>query len=272
MLPSTAMLLIAAILGIVEGLTEYIPVSSTGHLILAGHLLGFTGPQAETFEIFIQLGAILAVAGAFPGRFLALIPGRTEGGLSGWRGLGLLALTTGPGLAMGKLAHDAIKAHLFNPVTVAAGLAVGALLMLATERWCAREGRLRTRGLGGFTWKQALGIGCFQCLALWPGMSRSSSTIVGGMIFGLERGAAAEYSFLAAVPIISAATVYDLFKSRNLLSVGDIGYFAVGFGVSWLLAWVSIRFLLRFLVTHTLRSFAIYRIFAALIVFYLWRR
>ncbi len=265
------MFLIATVLGIVEGLTEYVPVSSTGHLILAGNLLGYTGPKAESFEIFIQLGAILAVFSAFPRRFLALVPGRSGNGLSGWRGLGLLALTTSPGLVLGKIAHHAIKEKLFNSVTVAVGLALGALLMLAAEKYVAKAGRPGA-SVDGLSWKTAFGIGCFQCLALWPGMSRSSSTIVGGMVLGLGRGAAAEYSFLAAAPIIAAAVLYDLYKSWNLLGANDLVYFAWGFTVSWLLAWVSIRFLLRFLASHSLNIFAGYRLAVAAAVLVLqWK-
>jgi len=265
------MFLIATLLGIVEGLTEFIPVSSTGHLILAGHLLGFIGPRAETFEIFIQAGAILAVLGAFPARFRALVPAASGKGFAGWRGLGLLALTSAPGLILGKLAHHAIKERLFHPLTVALGLAAGAVLMLAAEFFVARDKRQATASIDALSWRQALGIGCFQCLALWPGMSRSSSTIVGGMLLGLQRGVAAEYSFLAAVPIILAATVYDLYKSWHILAASDLGFFAWGFLVSGIVAWASIRFLLRFLASHSLASFAWYRLAVAAAVFLLLR-
>jgi undecaprenyl-diphosphatase len=266
------MLLIATLLGIVEGLTEFIPVSSTGHLILAGHWLGFTGPKADAFEIFIQLGAILAVLSLFPARIRALASGSGKG-FSGLRGLALLALTTVPGLIAGKLAHGVIKERLFNPTTVALGLFAGALLMLAAERWAARRIRQgREAGdVDGISWKQALAVGCFQCLALWPGMSRSSSTIVGGMILGLSRRAAAEYSFLAAVPIISAAVLYDLYKNWSILGTEDLGPFALGFAVSWLFAWISMRFLLRFLASHSLGVFAAYRMAVAVGVLAFWR-
>lgn len=264
------MFLIATVLGIVEGLTEFVPVSSTGHLILAGHLLGFTGARADSFEIFIQLGAILAVIGLFPSRFRAMVS-KGGTGFTGMRAIGLLLLTSLPGLMLGKLAHHAIKAHLFNPLMVAMGLFLGACLMIAAEYFQSRNKRERLATVDGLDWKQALGIGCFQCLALWPGMSRSSSTMVGGMLLGLNRATAAEYSFLAAVPIITAATLYDLYKNWHLLALGDLGYFAWGFAVSFFFAWISMRFLLRFLTSHSLNSFAVYRIAAALAIFMLWK-
>ncbi len=258
------MLLIAILLGIVEGFTEYVPVSSTGHLILAGHLLGYTGPKAETFEVFIQLGAILAVVGVFWKRFTSLLSTQASSGFSGRRGIWLLIVVSAPGMVFGWLLHDGIKAHLFNTTTVAMGLFAGSLLMLAVE-WL--HPKTRTTSVDGVTWKQALGIGFFQCLALWPGMSRSSSTIVGGMFLGLSRGVSAEFSFLAAVPIVSAASIYDLYKSWAQLSVRDLGYFAIGFVVSWFCAWLSVRFLLRYLTKHPLTVFAIYRMGIAAAVF-----
>ncbi len=263
------MYLIALLLGIVEGLTEFVPVSSTGHLILAGHLLHFTGAKAETFEIFIQLGAILAVLSLFPGRFLALTNLRATHGFAGLRGLGLIALTTIPGLILGKAVHGYIKTHLFNPMTVALGLFLGALLMIGIE--ILRSKHPKTMAVEALNWKKAFGIGCFQCLALWPGMSRSSSTMVGGMWLGLSRAAAAEYSFLAAVPLISAAVLYDLYKSWSILAWNDLGVFGLGFIVSWFFAWVSMRFLLKFLTNHSLVLFATYRILIALLVLSLWR-
>ena len=184
---------LAILIGILEGVTEFIPVSSTGHMIIAGHLLGFTGPRADAFEIFIQLGAILAVVGLYRDRFLALLPGRagpsqgnvagtTGPGLAGWRGLGLLALTTLPALVAGKAAHHYIKDHLFNPITVAMGLAIGGVGLILVERF---RPTARKTGLDSLGWKDALWVGLFQCLALWPGMSRSGSTIIGGMLHTL---------------------------------------------------------------------------------------
>jgi undecaprenyl-diphosphatase len=257
-------LVVAAVLGIVEGLTEYIPVSSTGHLILAGDLLGFDAlvgsGKAKTFEVFIQLGAILAVVVAYPRRFGGLLRLSDNSGFTGCRGIGLLLLTSLPAGLLGLLARGPIKEYLFQPLTVAAGLAAGALWILAVERW---PPRVRRSGLDAVRWQDALAVGLFQCLALWPGMSRSSSTIVGGMMLGVERKTAAEYSFFAAVPLLSAATVYDLYKSRGLLSWTDLPWFAVGFVVSYLLAWLSVRFLIRFLSHHTLAVFGWYRLAVA---------
>ena len=227
----------AILLGIVEGLTEFLPVSSTGHLIITGHLIGFTGPKAETFEIVIQLGAILAVVALYLGTFWGLVrpTGRAFGGI---RGLWLLFLTSLPASLLGLFAHSAIKEHLFSPVTVAFALIVGALAILLVERMPART---RVRDLDEITPGLALGIGCFQCLALWPGFSRSAATIMGGMILGAERRIAAEYSFIAAVPIMFAATGYDLLKSWRLYSPDDLLVLAVGFAVSFVAAWAGSR-------------------------------
>ncbi|MDB5048388.1 MAG: Undecaprenyl-diphosphatase [Fibrobacteres bacterium] len=278
---------LATIIGIIEGLTEFIPVSSTGHMIIAGHLLGFTGPRADAFEIFIQLGAILAVVGLYRERFLDLIPGRAPNaraiaeaggksgtgdrldagapGFVGWRGLGLLALTTFPALVAGKLAHHYIKEHLFNPITVAVGLAVGGVGLILVEIF--RPAPKKT-GLDSLGWKEALSVGLFQCFALWPGMSRAGSTIIGGMLTGIDRKTTAEYSFLAAVPLMFAATFYDLYKSREFLHASDAPLFALGFVVSLVSAWFAIRFFIRFLANHTLKGFGWYRI--AVAAFTLW--
>lgn len=279
---------LAILIGILEGLTEFLPVSSTGHMIIAGHMLGFTGPRADTFEIFIQLGAILAVVGLYRERFLDLIPGRRinreavaragavsgtgdkvvgtpTGGFAGWHGLGLLALTTFPALLSGKFAHSAIKEHLFSPMTVAAGLALGGVGLILIERF---RPATRKTGLDSLGWREALCVGLFQCLALWPGMSRAGSTIIGGMLIGIDRKTTAEYSFLAAVPVMIAATFYDLYKSREFLSAADIPMFAVGFLVSMVSAWFAVRYFIRFLANHTLEGFGWYRI--ALAAFTLW--
>ncbi len=201
---------VAVVLGVVEGLTEFIPVSSTGHLILTGHLLDFKGERAATFEIFIQLGAILAVVLLYRERLAGLLPGqgwfgRSSGGLQfhGLRGCLLLVLTTLPALVLGKAAYPLIKEKLFQPTSVAVALAVGAGAILAVEQWRPRS---RSRDLDQLVWTQALWIGVFQCLSLWPGFSRAGATILGGLLCGLDRKTAAEYSFLAAVPVMAAAT------------------------------------------------------------------
>ena len=257
----------AVILGIVEGLTEFLPVSSTGHLIIAGHLLDFTGPKAETFEIVIQLGAILAVVAMYWPTFLGLLrPSQRR--FSGLRGLLLLFLTSLPAALLGLFAHSAIKEHLFSPVTVAFALAVGALAILAVEKLP------RTKTV--FTLDQlspglALGIGCFQCLSLWPGFSRSAATIMGGMILGADRRMAAEYSFIAAVPIMFAATGYDMLKSWSLFSPDDLLVLAVGFAVSFVSAWLAVKGFISLLGRTTLRPFAWYRLaLAPLVLWMFW--
>jgi len=266
------------LLGIVEGVTEFLPVSSTGHLILTGHLLGFTGEKADCFEVFIQFGAILAVVWLFRDRFRALIPGKEKSsgaapagfpGFAGWHGLFLLAVVTAPGVVFGKLLHHTIKAHLFTPLTVAVGLGVGGLFILIVERFGPKA---RFTKVDEVTWVHALCIGFFQCLALWPGMSRASSTMLGGMLLGYDRKTSAEFSFLAAVPLITAAAFYDLYKNLPLLHAEDAGIFALGFLVSLLAAWAAVRFFLRYLAKHTLSVFGYYRIILALVAWWVFSR
>src|SRR5574341_1522316 len=281
----------AVILGIVEGITEFLPISSTGHLILAEYLLGFTGPRAETFALFIQLGAMVAVVILYWRRFLDLLklnssltrsieaiqePPRqadsgaqsARSGFVGWRALALLALTTLPAAGVGLLFGDAIKEALFNPITVAIGLAVGGAAILVIE---ARPPQPRTASLDALTFREALIVGLFQCLALWPGVSRAAATILGGMIGGLRRDTSAEYSFLAAVPALTAAGLWDLYQSRDLLTAADAPVFAVGFIVSLIFAWLSIRWLIGLLKRRTLQPFGWYRLALAAIVFLLMR-
>jgi undecaprenyl-diphosphatase len=259
---------IAVLLGIVEGLTEFIPVSSTGHLIVAARLLGFQGERASTFLIFIQLGAILAVVLLERRRFLGLIRPRGVGGFDGPRGCGLLAVTTAPALVAGYLFHDLIKRRLFGPETVAVALLVGGIGILLIERYRPAPGTASVDGLG---WTQALLIGVFQCLALWPGISRSAATIIGGLVLGLERKAAVTYSFLAAVPVMIVATLYDLLKSREVLVASDLVPFAVGFLVSLAAAAVAVRSFVALLGRFTLRPFGWYRILIAPAIYWLVR-
>jgi undecaprenyl-diphosphatase len=260
---------VAVILGIVEGVTEYLPVSSTGHLIVAGTLLNFEGEKAACFDVFIQLGAILAVVCLYWRRFTGLIPvnGLRIGaysGFAGMNGLACLALTTAPALVAGLFAHKAIKTYLFGPVTVAAALAVGALGILAAERF---KPAAETNDLNGLGYGQALLVGVFQCFALWPGMSRSASTIVGGMLSGLDRDVAAEYSFLAAVPVMVAAVTYDLYKGWHFLRVSDVPFFAVGFLVSFLSAAMAVKTLVAMVQRWSLAPFAWYRLAIAPIIY-----
>lgn len=262
----------ALILGIVEGLTEFLPVSSTGHLILAGNALDFTGPKAETFEIVIQLGAILAVVVLYWPRFWGLVcPGgpaeRSRTRFSGLRGLWLLALTSFPASAVGLVAHHFIKERLFAPLPVALALAVGAVMIFVVE---ARRRRPRFMALDDVTPGLALGVGLFQCLALWPGFSRAAATIMGGMLLGADRKLAAEYSFVAAVPIMFAATGYDFLKNYSLFGADDLVFLAVGFVVSFLAAWVAVKGFIVLLGRLTLRPFAVYRLALAALVLAFW--
>lgn len=259
---------VAIFLGIVEGLTEFVPVSSTGHLIVAGRLLGFEGEKAATFEIFIQLGAILAILILERRRFLALARARSSGGFAGPRGCALLAVTTLPALLAGAVLHDLIKERLFGPATVAWALGAGGVAILLVERFRPAP---RTLSIDGLDFRQALQIGLFQCLSLWPGVSRSAATIVGGLVGGLDRKAAATYSFLAAVPVMFAATLYDLAKSWSSLESGDALPFAVGFVVSLVCAWAAVRSFVALLGRFSLRPFAWYRIAIAPAVYWLGR-
>ena len=256
----------AIVLGLVQGLTEFIPISSTGHLILVGDLMHFSGERAATFQVFIQLGSIMAVVVLYRRRFLELLNVRRHSGFGGPRGLGLLLLTTIPALVLGAAFHDEIKMYLFSPFNVEIGMAVGGAWILLAERFFTGAAR---NDLDALTWKDALWIGCFQCMAMWPGMSRSASTILGGMITGLERKTATEYSFFAAVPVMVAATVFDLWKSLPCLDRTDIPLFSLGFLVSFISAWIGIRFLIRFVGRHTLVPFGWYRMAVAAAVFWL---
>ena len=263
---------VAMILGVVEGLTEFIPVSSTGHLILTGHLLGFVGDKAASFEVAIQLGAILAIVALYPRRFLALIPRRKDdprepaSTLTGWPGLGRFGAAILPALTVGFLARNAIKQYLFNPFTVTCALAAGGIAILAAERFVS--GR-RTSSLDAITLTQALGIGLFQVLSLWPGTSRSAATIVGGMLLGLDRKGAAEFSFLVAVPIMVIATGYEMSKIGATFSGDEIGRFVLGFIVAFVVALLSVKAFLHLLSRWTLVPFAWYRIVAAPVFYYL---
>lgn len=256
-------LTVAIILGIVEGATEFVPVSSTGHLIVVGALLGFEGERAATFEVFIQLGAILAVAWLYRARLLGLIPRTTSTGFAGWQGLGLLAVTTLPALVLGAAAHGLIRDYLFTPWTVAIGWGVGGVGILLAER--IRPPSV-VNDLDALSWRRAGTIGLFQCLALWPGVSRSASTMVGGMLVGVRRQTAAEYSFLAAIPVIAAASLFELATNLDILTMSDIPLFATGFLVSFVAAWAAVTFFLRLLATLTLRPFGWYRIVASLLL------
>jgi undecaprenyl-diphosphatase len=259
--------LAATLLGLVEGATEFLPVSSTGHLILVGHLIGFTGEKADSFDVIIQLGAILAVVVLYWKRFWWLVSPKPLHAFSGFRGLWLLFLTCLPAGAVGFLARKTIKAHLFGPTTVALALAVGAVMIFLVE---GRRKRDRYYALDEMTPTLALGIGCFQCLSLWPGFSRSAATIMGGMLLGAKRSLAAEYSFISAVPLMFAATLYDFYKSAALFSADDMGILAIGFVVSFLSALAAVKGFIVLVQRVSLKPFAWYRLALAGAVFFFW--
>lgn len=263
-------LLVAAILGVVEGLTEFLPVSSTGHMIIVGHLLGFEGETAKTFEVVIQLGSILAVVVMFWRRLFGLIgihfgrPPQHEGEGKGRLTLIHILLGMVPAVVLGLVFHDTIKS-LFNPINVMYALVVGGVLLIAAELLKPKEPK--APGLDDMTYRQAFIIGCFQCLALWPGFSRSGATISGGMLMGVSRYAASEFSFLLAVPMMMGATALDLYKSFHFLTVGDIPMFAVGFVTAFMVALVAIKTFLQIIKRISFIPFAIYRFIVAAAVY-----
>ena len=222
-------LLIAAVLGVVEGLTEFLPVSSTGHLIVAGSLLGYTGDRAKLFEIVIQAGAILAVCWEYRAKLLAIAAGLFSERAAQRFVLNLLIAFL-PAAVLGLAFSKVIKAHLFAPVPVASAFIIGALVILWVE-WRQRRNPavVRIDNVDDVRWPDALKIGCAQAFALIPGTSRSGATIIGGMLFGLSRKAATEFSFFLAIPTLFAATGYEFFRNRALVGGGDLSMIAVGF-------------------------------------------
>lgn len=255
----------AVFLSIVEGLTEFLPVSSSGHLILVGELLKFSGEKAATFEVVIQLGAIMAVVVLYWKRFWGLVRPQPYVRFAGMRGILLLLLTSLPASVLGLLLHSVIKNYLFRPATVLIALVVGAVMMIIVER---RKFKPSCITLDDMSPRLALGIGCFQCLALWPGFSRSAATIMGGMLLGARRPLAAEYSFIAAVPIMIAATGYDLLKSWHLFNAADVPFFAVGMIGSFVAALLAVKLFIALVGRLTLVPFAVYRLLIAPFVYY----
>jgi undecaprenyl-diphosphatase len=252
-------LLHALLLGVVEGLTEFLPVSSTGHLIIVSDLLGETGEKGKIFDIVIQLGAILAVCWEFRVRIL-----RAFAGLGGdpvqQRFAANLLVAFLPAAVVGLAFHAQIKKFLFNPTSVAIALAVGGVVIFAVERWYSRKPAARVLSMYDMTWRDALVVGLAQCFALIPGTSRSGATIMGGMMFGLSRAVATEFSFFLAIPVMFAATGYELVKNRALLSADDLAMIAVGFAVSFVAALAAVKGLIRYVAHHDFRAFGWYRI------------
>ena len=258
------LLIKAALMGIVEGLTEFLPISSTGHLILAGSLLGFHDERAKVFEIAIQTGAIFAVIIVYWQRLRATLLGLTSQPQAQRFTLNVF-IGCLPAVVLGLLLGKAIKAHLFTPTVVATAFILGAFVILWAER--RQQASVRVHDLDDLTPLDALKVGLAQCFGLIPGTSRSGSTIIGGMLLGLSRKVATDFSFFLGIPILIGAGAYSLYKARDMLSVADLPLFAVGLLFAFLSAWVCIRWLLRYVASHSFVPFAWYRIaFGALIL------
>jgi undecaprenyl-diphosphatase UppP len=256
----------AFILGIVEGLTEFLPVSSTGHLILMGDLLDFNDDKGKVFEIVIQAGAILAVCWEYRARIASTFSGLASDRVAQRFAMNL-AIAFMPLAALGLAFGKSIKAALFKPVPVALAFIVGGVIILFAERWYKRRGDAACiDSVDDLTGKDALKLGLAQALALIPGTSRSGATIIGGLFFGMSRKCATEFSFFLAIPILFAATGYSIWKERALLSAADIPLFSVGFVAAFMSAFVVVRWLIRYVSTHDFSVFAWYRILFGLVV------
>ncbi len=252
----------ALVMGIVEGLTEFLPISSTGHLILAGSLLDFTSDKAKVFEIVIQTGAMLAVVWEYRERLFGVLRGLLGDDAARRFAINVLVAFT-PAVILGLALGKKIKAVLFHPVPVALAFIVGGLVILWAER---RQHQTRIHTVDQMTWLDALKVGLAQCLALIPGTSRSGATIIGGLLFGLSRQAATEFSFFLAIPTLMGAGVYELYKERALLDASDAGWFGVGSLAAFICAYLSVRWLLRYISTHDFSGFAWYRIAFGLMI------
>lgn len=257
-------MLIALLLGIIEGLTEYLPVSSTGHLLLVSRALGDASEKAAAFDIVIQLGAILAVLAEYRVLLAQRIVGLVKKERASIDLFGAISIAFVPTAILGVLVRKAIKAHLSGPVSIACALIVGGVIMIVVER-IKGEGE---SGLDKITWKRALAIGIGQCFSMWPGASRSMCTIVAGQLSGLSTATAAEFSFLLGLPTLGAATVYEAYKSRHELfaSKESTLEIAIGLVTSFVVAWLVVRVFLRYLKSRGLEPFGIYRIVLGIVV------
>jgi undecaprenyl-diphosphatase len=258
-----ALLIKAATLGIVEGLTEFLPISSTGHLILAGDLLDFNNERGKVFEIVIQFAAILAVCWEYRAKFGTVVGGLLQKQEAAQRFIANLFIAFLPLAILGLLFGKTIKAHLFSPVPVALAFIVGGIFILWAEK---RIHKISVESVEDMRWRDALKMGLAQALALIPGTSRSGATIIGGLFFGLSRKAATEFSFFLAVPTLTAATVYELVKYRDQFHTDDWGIFIVGSVASFVSAFLCVRWLLRYISNHDFSVFAWYRIVFGLVV------
>ena len=255
------LILKAIIMGIVEGATEFLPISSTGHLIVVGDLINFHN-DGRVFEIAIQLGAILAVVVEYRQKFTRVALGMFNDSQS-QRFIANLLIAFLPAAIVGVLCISLIKTYFFNAVSVAILLILGGFVILWAER---RKHEIRVKDVDQMTWKDALKVGLFQVLSMLPGTSRSGATIIGGLFIGLDRKVAAEFSFFLAVPTMFAATFYDIYKHRDLLDMGDFPMFAAGFITAFISAWIAVRTLVRYVANHSYEIFAWYRIAFGLII------
>jgi undecaprenyl-diphosphatase len=263
MLVDVMLLLKAAVMGVVEGLTEFLPISSTGHLILAGALLGFDDDKAKVFDIAIQTGAILAVIIVYWQKISSTVRALPSSADAQRFALNVFIAFV-PAVVLGLLFGKAIKANLFTPTVVATTFIIGGFIILWAER--RQASAVRINEVEDMRWQDALKVGLVQCLAMIPGTSRSGATIIGGMLLGLSRKAATDFSFYLAIPTLMGAGAYSLYKERALLSVSDAPMFVVGLLFSFLSAWVCVRWLLKFISTHSFEVFAWYRIVFGLVV------
>ncbi|MBM1186423.1 undecaprenyl-diphosphate phosphatase [Pseudomonas lundensis] len=257
----------ALILGVVEGLTEFLPISSTGHQIIVADLLNFGGERAMAFNIIIQLGAILAVVWEFRRKILDVVTGLPTQPKARRFTVNLMIAVL-PAVVLGIIFADTIHHYLFNPITVAAALVIGGVIMLWAER---REHVIHAETVDDMTWKDAVKIGFAQCLAMIPGTSRSGSTIIGGLLFGLSRKAATEFSFFLAMPTMVGAAVYSGYKYRHLFQPDDLPVFAIGFVTSFVFAMIAVRALLKFISNHSYAAFGWYRIAFGLLILATWQ-
>ncbi|POA30698.1 MULTISPECIES: undecaprenyl-diphosphate phosphatase [unclassified Pseudomonas] len=257
----------ALILGVVEGLTEFLPISSTGHQIIVADLLNFGGEREKAFNIIIQLGAILAVVWEFRRKILDVVTGLpTQRNAQRFTVNLLIAFM--PAVVLGVIFANMIHKYLFNPITVATALVVGGVIMLWAER---REHSVHAETVDEITWKDALKVGFAQCLAMIPGTSRSGSTIIGGLLFGLSRKTATEFSFFLAMPTMVGAAVYSGYKYRDLFQAADFPVFAIGFVTAFIFAMIAVKGLLKFIASHSYAAFAWYRIVFGLLILATWQ-
>ena len=260
------LLLKALILGIIEGLTEFLPISSTGHLIIAGDLLNFNDGRASVFKIAIQFGAILAVCNIYRERIYKVVTGLGRDPDANRLTINIICAFL-PAMVLGVLFHSTIKELLFNAVVVASALIVGGFIIILAER---HEKEARVHSMEEMSWKDALKVGFAQAVAMIPGTSRSGATIIGGMLFGLSRQTATQFSFFLAIPTMFAATVYDLYKNRELLVMDDLALFGVGFFAAFIAALLTVKALLSFVTRHSFVPFAYYRIIFGVLVLASW--